>query len=86
MMRWRHPHPHRLLTALREAQGICAEFPALIGWRGFDRRSLGERLTIRDFEGLAVGCGNDPQAVIALMGAERGGGTLDSGLAISPAP
>ena len=69
-MRWPYRHPHVLLPAMHEAQGVLAGFLPLIDWRSFARAPLGERLTVHDFAGLAVGCGDGRQAIVCLM---RGG-------------
>lgn len=73
-MRWPYRHPHHLLPEMHEAQAILAEFLPLIDWQRFRRAPLGGRLAVHDFAGLACGCGDDAQAVIALMASERDGG------------
>ncbi len=74
-MRWPYRHPHILLPEMHAAQRIFADFLPLIDWQRFDRQPLGERLTVHDFAGLACGCGDANQAVIALMASESDGGT-----------
>jgi mannan endo-1,4-beta-mannosidase len=74
-MRWPYRHPHHLLPEMHEAQRILADFVPLIDWQRFGRQPLGPRLTVHDFGGLAVGCGDTRQAVIALMACESDGGT-----------
>jgi mannan endo-1,4-beta-mannosidase len=72
-MRWPYRHPHVLLPEMHAAQKIFADFVPLIDWQRFDRQPLGDRLKVHDFKGLAVGCGNSEQAVIALMASEADG-------------
>lgn len=74
-MRWPYRHPHVLLPAMHVAQRVLASFLPLIDWRHFDRAALEERLTVHDFSGLACGCGDARQAVIALMPHETQGPT-----------
>jgi mannan endo-1,4-beta-mannosidase len=73
-MRWPYRHPHVLLPEMHAAQRIFADFVPLIDWQRFHRQPLGERLRVHDFAGLACGCGDDAQAVIALMASESDGG------------
>lgn len=66
-MRWPYRHPHVLLPAMHQAQGVLARFLPLIDWRSFRRQPLGERLRAPGFDGLARGCGDARQAVVVLM-------------------
>lgn len=70
-MRWPYRHPHVLLPAMHEAQGVLAGFLPLIDWRSFVRSSLTQRLAVHDFDGLVSGCGDAHQAIICLMPGER---------------
>lgn len=73
-MRWPYRHPHVLLPAMHDAQAILADFLLLIDWLRFDRQPLGNRLTVHDFNGLACGCGNGDQAIVALFASESDSG------------
>lgn len=69
-MRWPYRDPHVLLPAMHRAQAILAQFLPLLAWRTFQRRPLGPRLAVDRFDGLACGCGDDRQAVIALLASD----------------
>lgn len=69
-MRWPYRHPHVLLPAMHAAQGVLAGFLPLIDWASFARTPLGGRLTVHDFDGLAIGCGDARQAIVCLMSGE----------------
>lgn len=66
-MRWPNRHPHVLTQGMYDAQKVLGDFLPLIDWRHFRRMPLDLRLTVHDFRGFAVGCGDDTQAVICLM-------------------
>lgn len=66
-MRWPYRHPHRLLDEMHAAQRVLAEFMPLMDWRTFARRPLGARLAVHDFSGLACGCGDERQVIVALF-------------------
>lgn len=70
-MRWAYRHPHVLLPAMHEAQGVLAGFLPLIDWPHFQRAPLGTRLEVHDFAGLACGCGDTRQAIVCLMPDEK---------------
>lgn len=72
-MRWPYRHPHHLLPEMHAAQRILADFLPLIDWQHFRREPLAGRLRVHDFTGLAVGCGDGQQAVIALLASETDG-------------
>lgn len=72
-MRWPYRHPHVLLPAMHKAQSVLAGFLPLIDWHSFARAPLADRLTAYDFAGLACGCGDRQQAIIALMPDETQG-------------
>lgn len=72
-MRWPYRHPHVLLPAMHKAQSVLSAFLPLIDWQDFVRAPLGERLAVHDFAGLACGCGDTRQAIIALMPDETQG-------------
>ncbi len=74
-MRWPYRHPHVLLPAMHEAQAVLADFLPLIDWQHFNRQPLGARLSVNDFAGLVCGCGDDRQAIVALMPNEGDGCT-----------
>lgn len=67
-MRWPYRHPHALIPAMHEAQAVLARFLPLIDWQRFRRQPLGDRLSARSFDGLVLGCGDDAQAIVCLMG------------------
>lgn len=69
-MRWPYRHPHVLLPAMHDAQAVLAKFLPLIDWGSFRRRPMGKRLTVSDFSGLAVGCGDQHHAIVCLMPGE----------------
>lgn len=70
-MRWPYRHPHVLLPAMHEAQGLLAAFLPLIDWARFARAPLASRLAVHEFDGLVTGCGDAHQAIICLMPDER---------------
>ena len=70
-MRWPYRHPHVLLPAMHQAQGVLAGFLPLIDWKSFRRLPLAGRLTVHEFAGLAAGCGDQDQALVCLMADDR---------------
>jgi mannan endo-1,4-beta-mannosidase len=70
-MRWPNRHPHVLTQGMYDAQRLLSEFLPSIDWRHFGRTPLDARLTVHDFKGFAVGCGDDTQALVCLMPDQR---------------
>ena len=73
-MRWPNRHPHVLTAGMREAQAGMARFLPLIDWTTFRRRNLNAEIAVSDRGVAALGCGDERQAIVWLLAADRLGG------------
>jgi mannan endo-1,4-beta-mannosidase len=66
-LRWPYRHPHSLTPGMRLSQYALSQVVQHIDWQHFDRRHLGEQLTVSPRTVKAFACGNDQQVQLWLV-------------------
>ncbi len=83
-MRWPNRRPHALTPGMRRAQAALSRFLPLVDWTHFRRTPLNGRLRAETPGVVALGCGDDAQAVVWLI--RRGPFLPDGRLSQTEAP
>ncbi len=69
-LRWPYRHPHSLTPGMRLSQRALSQVAQHIDWQHFDRRYLGEQLTVSPRTVKAFACGNGRQVLLWLVAAQ----------------